>query len=202
MANNVGYVSVGKPGTNGAVYRAPYGTTLPTSISDTLDSAFASLGYISDDGMTNENSPETDQIKAWGGEVVAIIQSEKADTFKYKLIEGLNVDVLKTVYGDDNVTGALATGITVRANAKIPESSSYVIDTIMGANAKRIVIPNGQVSEVGEIVYKDDEVVGYEVTITALPDESIDYDTHREYIIATGPTGATGATGATGSTGA
>ena len=46
---------------------------------------------------------------------------------------------------------------------------------------KRVVLPDAKVGEVGDIVYKDDEAVGYELTLTALPDE--DGNTHYEYLI-------------------
>ncbi len=179
--SDVKNVTTAKPKVGGAVYSAPSGTTLPTDATKALDPAFKSLGYISEDGMTNENSPETDNVKAWGGQIVANVQSEKADTFAYTLIEVLNVDVLKEVYGNDNVTGTLETGIHIKANANMMEEHSLVVEMIMnGGVLKRIVIPAAKVSEVGEIVYKDDEVSGYETTISALPDEN--EDTHHEYI--------------------
>jgi len=182
--SNTSNVTFGKPKVGGAVYVAPAGTALPTDATTTPDNAFQSLGYISDDGMVNTNSPETDDIKAWGGDVVAVLQTEKADEFKFTLIEALDVNVLKAVYGDSNVSGTLSTGITVRANSTDIPATEWVIDMILaGGVLKRIVIPNGKISEIGDITYKDDELTGYEITIKAMPgDSAFGYDTHKEYI--------------------
>lgn len=179
--SDVKNVTTAKPKVGGAVYSAPLGTALPTDATTALDAAFKSLGYISEDGMTNANTPKSDNIKAWGGDVVAVVQTEKADTFAYTLIEALNPDVLKEVYGAANVSGTLETGITIKANSNPMEEHVLVVEMVMkGGILKRIVIPIGKVSEVGEIVYKDDEASGFETTITALPDT--DENTHYEYI--------------------
>lgn len=181
MANTAGNVSAGKPALNGAVYRAASGTTLPTDATTALSADFKCLGYCGEDGLVNSNSPSTTDIKAWGGDTVLTIQEEKTDTFQVTLLEVLNADVLKAVYGSTNVSGTLSTGVTITANAKEAEEGVWAVDMLLNSSTvKRIVIPKGKITEVGDITYSDSDPIGYEVTITALPDAS--GNTHYEYI--------------------
>lgn len=181
MANTVGNVTTGIPQANGGVYRAPAGTTLPTDAETALANDYVSMGYISEDGLTNSNSAEIDTGKDWAGEVVITFQTEKPDTFQFTMIESTNVDVLKAVYGEDNVTGDLTNGITVDATADEAEEAVWVFDIAeRDGKMKRIVVPKGKVTEVGDIVYKNDEITGYEITLQAFPFTG--KQTHKEYI--------------------
>lgn len=180
--NKASNVTAGKPKITGAIFRAPVGTTLPTDAKTELDAAFKCLGYVSEDGVTNGNSPESEQTKAWGGDVVLSTQTEKPDTFQFKLIEAKNVDVLKMIYGDSHVTGDLNTGITIDVTAEDPGPAAYVIDMVLkDGDLKRMVIPSASISEMDDIVYNDSEPVGYDVTLTATADDT--GCTHHEYIV-------------------
>lgn len=185
--NNASNVSTAKPKVGGAVFRAPAGTTLPTDAKTTINSAFKSMGYISEDGVTNSNTRSSGEIKAWGGAVVCNYQSEKTDSFKMTFIESLNTEVLKAVHGDDNVSGDLATGITIKVNEEELEETAWVIDMIMkGGVLRRLAIPHGKITEVGDVTYKSDDVIAYEVTISATLDDA--GQSHYEYI--SNPSGA------------
>lgn len=180
--SDVKNVTAGKPKVGGAMYRAPLGTVLPTDAVTQLDQAFKALGYISTDGLTNSNTAEHTAVKAWGGDTVLNDQTDKKDTFKFTLIEALNPEVLKAAYGNKNVEGNLDKGITIKANSEEQEACCWVAEMILREGAlKRIVIPNGQVTTIGDIVYKEGAPVGYETTVSAMPNEK--GDTHYEYII-------------------
>lgn len=183
MSTDAKKVTAGKPMVGGAVHWAPLGTTLPTNATAALGNTFVDMGYISEDGVKNSNTRETDKKKAWGGDVVLNLQTGKEDQFTMTFIESMSVDVLKRVHGSENVSGTLeaTTGIAVRVNSGELEAGVWVVDMILTEGyLKRIVIPNGKISEVGEVAYTDSDITGYECTIAALP--GTDGDTHKEYI--------------------
>lgn len=177
MVNDKSKVTVGKPKTTGAIFFAPKGTTVPTSCSSELAAAFVCLGYATEDGLSIGN--ETNSIKAWGGEDVL---GTKKENFSFSAMQNLDPDVLGVVYGQDNVTIDENTGeISVKSTAEFGQSGVWVYDTIMTGNrAKRIVVPDGSVSEIGDITYKDNEAVVFPLTISANPDAA--GACHYEYL--------------------
>ena len=180
--SNAANVSTAKPKIGGAVWRAPVGTKLPTTADEALDAAFKGLGYISTDGVANDMARESEPIKAWGGDVVASNDSGMTDTFQWTLLEILNAEVLRMVYGDDNVAGTLSNGLEVTANNKPQRQASYVIDMILKNGVmKRMVIAKGAVTAVDSVTYNDTDPVGYNTTITAEADETLG-GTHKEYM--------------------
>ena len=180
-------VSASKPKTGGAIFRAPLGTALPNTYSAQLDTAFKNLGYVSEDGIVNANSPSGDKIRAWGGSTVLNYMDDKPDTFQMKLLEAFNSDVLKTIYLEKNVTVANNGDIAVSVTAEDMAQYSWVIDMILkGGRAKRIVIPVASITEMQEINYRDNEPIGYGITLSAEPDATGIY--HYEFIQGAAPT--------------
>lgn len=169
---SVSNVTAGKPKIGGAVSYGATSLTLPTDATTALATGFTNLGYISEDGMTQAITRESENIKAWGGDTVMTSQTDFGETFSFKLIEALDLNVRKAVYGDSNVTGTLSAGMTTTVNSTELEAHAWVVDMVYNGALSRVVIPNGKVTEIGEITYADGEPVGYELTITALPDAS------------------------------
>lgn len=183
MANVATNVTTGKPNIAGAVYVAPtsiQASDIPTDATTALSSDFTCLGYVSEDGIDNENDMNVASIKAWGGAIVYRSLTELNDNFKLKLIESENVNVLKNVYGDSNVTENQGK-ITVDIKADNPQEKVWVFElALRGNKKKRIVVPDGAVTARETVTYKDDEAIAYGITVSAYPDEN--GSTHKEYI--------------------
>lgn len=181
MANTATNVSTGKPNISGAVYVAPLSTTLPTDATTALDAAFVCLGYVSEDGLENNNELDVSEIKAWGGNIVYRSLNGLDDTFSLSLIESENVNVLKNVYGDANVTVDANDNVTINIVAEDPQEKIWVFELAMrGGRAKRIVIPDGAVTARETITYNDSDAVAYGITVSAYPDST--GKTHVEYL--------------------
>lgn len=180
MANNAQNVSFGKPKATGAVFVAPAGTTVPTDATTALNAAFKGLGYVSEDGLVNSVETDTENVNAWGGDLVLVGQTSFSETFTVNLLE-TNADALKVYYGDDNVTVS-GDSITITQNSEQLPTVVVVFELVLtGGRVKRIVVPNAQiVDRSGEITYVDGEPIAYPAVFTAYPDSN--GNTHTEYI--------------------
>ena len=176
MANNSANVSAAKPKAGGAIWWAPAGTAVPTDATAALNSAFQSVGYVSEDGLKENETRTVDKHKAWGGDTVAMSQTEYAKSYNFTMIE-TNGTTLKVRYGADNVTEAGGVVTKVLHNAKELPEGVWVVEMVVAGRIMRKVMPKCKVSETGEIAYKDGELVEYPVTIELLPDEDGNYET-------------------------
>lgn len=174
-APSVANVVSGKPLASGGVFRGPLATKVPSDATTALDSNMVGLGYVSSDGLTETIDKSTSKITAWGGDTVMVVQTEHSVTYKLTLIETGNPNVLKAVYGETNVTTTPATTSKgtlhkVLVNSKTTEAAAWDFEMADAGKTIRIFVPNGQVTSIGDVTYSDEDLVGYEVEIEALPD--------------------------------
>lgn len=179
--NDADNVSFGKPKSSGAVWVAPIGTPLPTNAHVSLNAAFKGMGYVSEDGLVNSVEADTEEVNAWGGDLVLVGQTTFKETFTVNLIE-TNQEALKVYYGSDNVVVEGNGSITVTQTNEMLPNVSVVFDLVLTGNrTKRIVVPNAQIADrSGEITYVDGEAIAYPAMFVAYPDDN--GDTHKEYI--------------------
>lgn len=165
-ANKGEEVLVGKPLVSGGVYRAPLGSTLPTDSSTALDAAFKGVGYVVYGGVTQAIGASTTPLKAWGGSVVRVLQTEHNLTYALGLMQ-TNATNMAIYYGDDSTTGDLTAGLVTKVTAAELEHGAWVIELKDGDYRGRVVIEDGQVTERGDVVYQDEDAAVLPITITA-----------------------------------
>jgi hypothetical protein len=176
MPNAAANVAIGKPLATGGALRAPLATVLPTDESTVLLPAFKSCGYISDAGLTESTSADTSEIVAWGGDTVRKVQTKHDLTYAFEMIETNGVSA-GIYYGTANV---VATAASPTAGAKIAikitgaelEHGVWVFEIADGLRRGRVLLPDGQVTERGDVTYVDADSVKYPVTVSAYPDAS------------------------------
>lgn len=173
MDNDKSNITIGLPKSNGAVFWAPAGTTLPTSAEATLDAAFVNLGYISEDGVTLSTEESVDQIRAWGREVVMISSTEYSETFQVNFLETVRESVLQFIKGTENVSINAGGAIRVKTTGDPLPRGVIVIDTLQNNGSKtprihRIVFGDCQISDrSGDQNYNNSDPLTYPATIEA-----------------------------------
>lgn len=174
---NSNLVTAAKPRTAaGAIFSAPRTAVVPTDPFSDLGDEFTSLGYLSEDGITNGIESDSETITAFGGDSVLTIKTSHQETFTFRPIEK-NAAVLAETWGQDNVEEVddpdKGKYLAVAHTAKDAEDRIYVIELSLNAGrVERLVIPNGKVTEIGENAIVHNDAQGHELTISASTDVS------------------------------
>lgn len=154
----------------GGFLSAPLGTALPTTADGELDPAFTALGLIGEDGLSEAETRDNEDIKAWGGSIARVLQTEYGIEVTLTFLER-TTEVLKEVRGEENVfeTGNIRT--VLRNNKTLPQRS-YVANIRDGKRSLRLVYPIAQIVSTGDIQYSHSSLISYEVTLRCFEDES------------------------------
>lgn len=159
----------------GAILSAPTGTALPTDETTALNALFKDSGYISDGGLKIGSNQNSTEINDWSGNVVRTIMAGYGNQLTWEHLEW-NEQSLKNFLGDANVTVTATTGtptkITAKFNGDEMPVKEYVFNIKDGVRKLRVVVPNGQVSERGEITFIKTDAVKLPVTLKTFPDAS------------------------------
>jgi len=161
-------------GVEGAVYVAPVGTTAPTDPYSAWGTGWIDLGYCTEDGLTESLNEERQEFKAWGEKrPVRTSITNRTNTFKI-LCEQTSAQTASLFYGVDladmTSSGTGATQFLSFNEPQDPEPLYYALgmDIIDGDYPKRIIVARAEVTAKGDLVYKSDTNVSYDLTFTAL----------------------------------
>ena len=154
---------------SGMFYTAPAGTALPTYPGASL-SAWTEVGDVDADGITVTLRDNT-TLKNWAGEPKRVIPSTDPATIKGKIMDTTE-QVLKTVFGSSNVIKTAASAqhgelLSVNLDSR-PSTAAFLFIMKDGDRMTYLGTSNGLISEVGDISYKGDEAVEWDVTIQGI----------------------------------
>jgi hypothetical protein len=161
MANRAEEVLVGIPDVAGGVLvsSAPLAEAeYPSDATTAVPTGMVAVGFVSEDGVTESVSRNVEKVKAWGGQTVRTVQQDYETTYSFSFLQFKNEDVLKAVYGKDNVTGSAGT-FTVKKNAQVLERRSWLFEMEDGDTKIRLFVPNGQITEVGDVSYNHQNAI-------------------------------------------
>lgn len=162
----------------GAVSKGLTSATAPTGTASAI-TEFTDLGAISDAGWTRtlEGAGDREVKRMWqNGAQVRVFRTPSDDlpSFSMVFLE-TKKEVVETYFGV-TVTQTVTEGSFEYVAGAERTASSYVIDVVDGSDLIRVYIPRGVVAEVGEQVFENGEVIGYEITIEAEKPSALPYN--------------------------
>jgi hypothetical protein len=176
MAQNTGELVVGA---TGAVYVAPVGTTLPTSIAAALDAAFIDLGLLTEDGVTVAPSVSQEVIRAWQRLTrVRTIITERDFEIEFEMMQW-NEDTLPFAMGGGaivvDVVGPPAEYSYDFPDDDVRDERAMVIEWQDGTKDYRLVIPRLEVTDLASLTVARTDTANLGVTLNVVSNPSDAY---------------------------
>jgi hypothetical protein len=171
MALDAGNVQVAA---TGAIYMSTVGATAPTNSTAAWSTAWKELGYMNEDGFTENPSLDSEEIKAWqSGAIVRRVVTGSGHAFSFTAIETNNI-VLDLFYPGSTLTQETGPPVETKVQVKLVNAvdKAFGFDVLDGTDRIRIVVPKARLSERGEISYKNSEPVAYPFTVSVEPDST------------------------------
>ena len=148
-----------------AIYLAPLGTTLPTTIDGALDPAFEDIGWLHADGITETLTGSKGVIRGHQGQgVVRTTMSESGTTFGFHALESKPL-TKKLRYYEKNVDTATAGVRKVTRSAGQRVSAMAAVIDVFDADdvtvKERHVIERLEITPDGDRVYTGTDIAGF-----------------------------------------
>ncbi len=175
-------------GANGGGWVADTGTTAPASPLTQALSPWEPLGAISDDGLVYGFDEDSQEFTPWGLTSPFRTQITKSvRTFQLTLWETARVAVQSIMYRIPAEDLEPTAGLTSFAEtaSPTPDRRAWWFVVLDGDNARGFYVPQGEVSDRSAVTFKQDEMSGYEITITAYPDAAGNTVYHTDSVPAT-----------------
>jgi hypothetical protein len=164
-------------GSNGGGWVATTGATAPATPLTQPVSPWEPLGAMSDDGLVYGFDEDSQEFTPWGlTSPFRTTITKSVRTFKVTLWETSRVAVQSVMYRMPTADLApdSGTGLTSFAETASPTADrrAWWFVVLDGDNARGFYVPQGEISDRSDVTFKQDEISGYEITVTAYPDDA------------------------------
>lgn len=165
MSTNTDGIRTGA-GMLGGAWTAPSGTTAPATPTASYGSGWEELGVLGEEGIVEASDITTTNILARNGAIVRVVKSAETVTFQFTVIETNGVISDRFYPGSTRTT---STGVTTRTRVARTgaDRRAWAFDFLDGDVHTRTLIPDGEISDFGDVTYIDSDSIKYQVTLTA-----------------------------------
>lgn len=163
-------------GITGAVRTADVGAAVPKMKTKYDTDVHRNIGYLSSDGVEVSFDEDANEYIPWQ-EVAAIRRdiTKSVTSVKFTLWD-FGRDNAAFFFGAETVVdeedGSWSVGVGGKPKF---DRQQFVVDVVDGDQALKLVLPVAQLTERGSVVFKSDEAIALECTVTAYPAGADEY---------------------------